>query len=60
MTTTITLIDGQTAIFAAIDHCTAECVGIHAAAHGTRFEALESSVDTQNRPLIDTAKPAIN
>jgi len=41
MTTTITLIDGQTAIFAAIDHCTAECVGIHAAAHGTRFEALE-------------------
>ena len=41
MTTTITLVDGQAAIFAAIDHCTAECVGIHAAAHGTRFEALE-------------------
>jgi transposase InsO family protein len=41
MTTTITLVDGQVAIFAAIDHCTAECVGIHATAHGTRFEALE-------------------
>jgi len=41
MTTTITLIDGQTAIFAAIDHCTAECVGIHAAAHGTRVVHLD-------------------
>ena len=24
-----------------VDHCTAECVGIHAARRGTRFEALE-------------------
>ena len=24
-----------------IDHCTAECLGIHAARRGTRFEALE-------------------
>ena len=28
-------------VFLAIDHCTGECVGIHAARHGTRFEALE-------------------
>jgi transposase InsO family protein len=28
-------------IFIAIDHCTAECVGIHAANPGTRFDALE-------------------
>jgi transposase InsO family protein len=40
-TATVTLLDGQVMIFAAIDHCTAECVGIHAAIHGTRFEALE-------------------
>jgi putative transposase len=40
-TATVTLLDGQAMIFAAIDHCTAECVGIHAAIHGTRFEALE-------------------
>lgn len=33
--------DGQVTIFAAIDHCTAECVGIHAAKPGTRYEALE-------------------
>jgi putative transposase len=36
-----TLDDGQVTVFAAIDHCTAECVGIHAAKPGTRFEALE-------------------
>ena len=40
-TATVTLRDGQVMVFAAIDHCTAECVGIHAAIHGTRFEALE-------------------
>jgi putative transposase len=33
--------EGVGAIFFAIDHCTGECVGIHAARRGTRFEALE-------------------
>jgi putative transposase len=28
-------------IFVAVDHCSAECVGIHAARRATRFEALE-------------------
>jgi transposase InsO family protein len=32
---------GQAAVFIAIDHFTAECVGIHAHARATRFEALE-------------------
>src|SRR5688572_5552139 len=32
---------GTATIFVAIDHCTAECVGIHAARPGTRLEALE-------------------
>jgi putative transposase len=32
---------GQVAVFVAVDHCSAECVGIHAALHGTRHEALE-------------------
>lgn len=40
-TTAVTLAEGPATIFAAIDHCTAECVGIHAAKHGDRFEALE-------------------
>ena len=40
-TGTVTLADGQVTIFGAIDHCTAECVGLHAAKYGTRFEALE-------------------
>jgi putative transposase len=40
MTTTWTG-EGQVAVFIAIDHNNAECVGIHAARRGTRFEALE-------------------
>ena len=40
-TAAVTRRDGPATIFAAIDHCTAECVGIHAARHGDRFEALE-------------------
>jgi len=40
-TAAVTLLEGAATIFAAIDHCTAECVGIHAAHHGDRFEALE-------------------
>lgn len=41
MTSTFTRQEGQVAIFIAVDHCSAECVGIHAAKQGTRFEALE-------------------
>jgi putative transposase len=41
MTATVTREDGQVAMFIAVDHCSAECVGIHAARQGTRFEALE-------------------
>src|SRR3712207_1106071 len=33
--------EGQAAVFVAIDHCLAGCVGIHAALRATRFEALE-------------------
>jgi putative transposase len=33
--------EGLATIFIAVDHYTAECVGIHAARRGTRFEALE-------------------
>ena len=40
-TATVTVEDGHVTIFAAIDHCTAECVGIHAAKRAHRFEALE-------------------
>jgi transposase InsO family protein len=40
MTTTWTA-EGQVAVFIAVDHNNAECVGIHAARRGTRFEALE-------------------
>ena len=40
LTTTITG-EGQAAVFVAIDHCSAECVGIHADARATRFQALE-------------------
>ena len=40
-TATLTEADGSVTVFAAIDHCTAECVGIHAVKKATRFEALE-------------------
>jgi transposase InsO family protein len=40
-TATATTQDGQVTIFAAVDHCSAECVGIHAVKRATRFEALE-------------------
>ena len=40
-TATVTLEDGQVTVFAAVDHCTAECVGIHAVKRATRFQALE-------------------
>jgi transposase InsO family protein len=33
--------EGQVSVMIAIDHCSAECVGIHAAKRATRFEALE-------------------
>jgi transposase InsO family protein len=40
LTTTITG-EGQAAVFVAVDHCSAECVGLHAHARATRFQALE-------------------
>lgn len=40
LTTTVTG-EGQAAVFVAVDHRSAECVGIHAAHRATRFEALE-------------------
>jgi transposase InsO family protein len=33
--------EGQASIFVTVDHCSTECVGIHAARWATRFEALE-------------------
>ena len=40
-TLTATLEEGQVTVFVAVDHCTTECVGLHAAKKATRFEALE-------------------
>jgi putative transposase len=33
--------EGQAAVFVAVDHCSAECVGLHASYRADRFEALE-------------------
>jgi putative transposase len=40
-TSTWTVKEGHVTVFVAVDHCTAEGVGIHAAKIGNRFEALE-------------------
>ena len=41
MTATVTTKEGKAAVFVAVDHFNAECVGIHASKSQTRFEALE-------------------
>jgi transposase InsO family protein len=41
MTQTLTVEEGVASVFIAIDHCTCECVGIHASKTANRFEALE-------------------
>ena len=33
--------EGQAAVFVAVDHCSAECVGLHASHSADRFQALE-------------------
>lgn len=40
-TATVTDAEGAVTVFAAVDHCTTDCVGIHAVKKATRFEALE-------------------
>ena len=41
MTATMTVGEGAAFVFVAVDHCTTECIGLHAAPRGNRFEALE-------------------
>ena len=41
MTETVTVREGRARVFVAVDHCSGECVGSHAARSGDRFEALE-------------------
>jgi transposase InsO family protein len=41
LTVTPTVDEGRASVFIAIDHCTCECVGIHASKTANRFEALE-------------------
>jgi transposase InsO family protein len=33
--------EGQAAVFVVVDHCSGECLGVHASRRATRFEALE-------------------
>ena len=57
-TATMTLEDGQVTVFIAVDHCTAECVGIHAAKPGTRYEALEPvNQAVRDRPEVVNEDP---
>ena len=41
MTGTVTVGEGTACVFVAVDHCTTECIGLHAAKRGNRFEALD-------------------
>ena len=60
-TATVTLDDGQVTVFAAIDHCTAGCVGIHAVKRATRFEALDhSGKASMNTSLASRPTPPLD
>jgi putative transposase len=41
LTSTLLLPGANASVFVAVDHCTGECVGIHASLQANRFEALE-------------------
>ena len=41
MPATVTVGEGAAFVFVAVDHCTTECIGLHAAKSGSRVEALE-------------------
>ena len=41
MTATGIIGEGSAFVFVAVDHCTTECIDLHAAKSGSRFEALE-------------------
>ena len=43
MTSTVTVGEGAASVFVAVDHCTPECLGLHAAQRGTRCEPPERS-----------------
>jgi transposase InsO family protein len=55
LTTTITG-EGQAAVFIAVDHFTAECVGIQTDRHATRFQALEPIRQGVRQPFGGFAK----
>ena len=40
-TSIATIEEGAAWVFIAVDHCTGECLGIHASSNGNRFEAFE-------------------
>lgn len=40
-TSCLTRREGTATVFVVVDHCAAECIGLHAAKPGTRFEAVE-------------------
>jgi putative transposase len=41
-TSCLTRCEGTATVFVVVDHCAAECIGLHAAKPGTRFEAVEA------------------
>src|SRR5215475_8156382 len=40
-TSCLTRQEGTATVFVVVDHCASECIGVHAAKPGTRFEAIE-------------------
>ncbi len=48
--------EGQAAVFITVDHCSAECVGIHASRSADRFEALEPVKQAVRERLARFAK----
>jgi putative transposase len=50
--------EGQAAVFVAVDHCSAECVGVHASGRADRFQALQPLRQAMRERLGGFAKGA--
>ena len=49
--------EGQAAVFITVDHCSAECVGLHASRSADRFEAASASASAPSRTISSVGCP---
>ena len=55
MTTTVTVSEGAAFVFVAVDHCTTECIGLHAAKRGTDLRPWSRSARASANASVRSA-----